>query len=394
MKNQEQLNAFKTPCYYYDLDLLERTLNVVNDSISEFPNFHVHYAIKANANPRLLQIISSHGLGADCVSGNEVMRAIQCGFTASSVVYAGVGKNDWEIETALRLGIFCFNCESMQEIEVIDSIAAKMGVVAKIAIRVNPNVDAHTHAYITTGLEENKFGIYLTDIDKAVDFARNLKNINLIGLHFHIGSQITDMYVFKQLARRINSIQESFAQRGIYFSNINVGGGLGIEYNSPYAEPIANFKDYFSTFAKYLELREGQHVHFELGRAIVAHCGDLLSRVLFVKEGNKKFVVLDAGMTDLIRPALYHSYHKIENLSASFAGVQNAENDARLTNAENYKYDVVGPICESSDCFGKDILLPKTKRGDIIVIHTAGAYGEVMASSYNLRSLPELYYSK
>lgn len=381
MENALPSGAFRTPCYCYNLGLLRRTLETIRDCLKEHPDFKVHYAVKANANPRILEVISSYGLGADCVSGNEVKRAVECGFPASKVVYAGVGKSDREIIEALNLGIFCFNCESVEEMRVIDDIAGALGKKADIAIRVNPNVDAHTHSYITTGLEENKFGIYLGELATAVETALSLRNANLRGLHFHIGSQITDMYVFKTLASKINDIQSDFASRGIFFDHINVGGGLGIEYNSPYAEPVANFKDYFKTFDRYLCRRDGQTIHFEPGRSVVAHCGDLLSRVLFVKGGKKKFIVLDAGMSDLIRPALYHSYHNIENISAR------GQEASAL-------YDVVGPICESSDCFGKDIPLPETRRGDLFKLHTVGAYGEVMASRYNLRDLPESYFTE
>lgn len=375
--------AIKTPCYFYDTALLRKTVQKLSLCLSGIPEFHAHYAIKANANPRLLRIISEGGLGADCVSGGEVQRAVDCGFPADKVVFAGVGKSDAEIRLALELGISCFNCESEQEMTVIDSIAGSLGVRANIAIRVNPNVDAHTHSYITTGLEENKFGIYLGSLGGVVDLARSLPNLKLKGLHFHIGSQITDMYVFKTLAGKVNDIVADFASRGIEFESLNLGGGLGIEYNSPYAEPIANFGEYFETFNRYLYRRPGQQIHFEPGRSVVAHCGDLITRVLFVKGEKKKFVVLDAGMSDLIRPALYHSYHNIENISAREDGPR-----------EKTIYDVVGPICESSDCFGKDILLPETRRGDIFKLHTVGAYGEVMASQYNLRQLPGSIFSE
>lgn len=380
MKNIERFKSFRTPCYYYDLELLEKTLETIRSCVAKHPDYHVHYAVKANANPRILQIISSYGFGADCVSGNEILRCLQCGFQAHGIVYAGVGKTDREIEEGLRRDIFCFNCESMPEIGVINEIAGRLGKKARIAVRVNPNVDPHTHAYITTGLEENKFGVYLADLDSVIDQAMALPNIEVVGLHFHIGSQITDMGVFKALAEKVNEIQDALEKRGIILPNVNLGGGLGIEYNTPYAEPVANFKDYFETVARYLRPRPGQQIHFEPGRSVVAHCGDLLSRVLYIKGGKKKFAVLDAGMSDLIRPALYSAYHNIENISSvsDSTGV----------------YDVVGPICESSDCFGKDVKMKLTERGDMIALHSAGAYGEVMASRYNLRELPDVYYSR
>lgn len=380
MKNTEKIRQLSTPCYYYDIELLEKTVKKVVEEAGKHPGFHVHYAIKANANPTLLKLIASHGLGADCVSGNEVLRALECGFPADKIVYAGVGKSDREIEIALRNDIFCFNCESLPEIQVINELAGRQNKKARIALRINPNVDAHTHHYITTGIEENKFGIYLYALEEILQECSKLAHIELIGLHFHIGSQITDMSVFRSLCLKVNEIQEKLKDHGTTLPHINFGGGLGIDYDQPYGEPIANFAGYFDTFAQCFRPEPHQQVHFELGRSMIAHCGDLITRVLYVKEGkNKKFIILDAGMNDLLRPALYQAYHKIENISS----VQPEE-----------KYDVVGPICESSDCFGKDVTLNGTSRGDLIVIHSCGAYGEVMASQYNLRELPHIYFSK
>lgn len=377
----KKISELKTPCYFYDLALLEKTLQKVTEEAAKYPAFHVHYAIKANANPVLLKRIREYRLGADCVSGNEIKRAVECGFPGNSIVYAGVGKSDEEILTALEEDIFCFNCESLPEIRVIDELAGKTGKRARIALRINPNVDAHTHHYITTGIEENKFGIYLCDLESVLNELPALSHIELTGLHFHIGSQITDMTVFRSLCLKVNEIQQGLRNKGITLPHVNFGGGLGIDYGNPHAEPIADFASYFATFARYFEPScPNQQVHFELGRSLVAHCGDLLSRVLYVKEGkNKKFVILDAGMNDLLRPALYQAFHKIENITS------------RLPEE---KYDVVGPICESSDCFGKEVTLPRTSRGDMIVIHSAGAYGETMASRYNLRDLPSCTYSE
>jgi len=379
MQLTEKINALQTPCYLYNLTLLRKTLQKVTEEAGRYPAFHVHYAIKANANPVLLKVIREYGLGADCVSGNEIKRAVECGFPGNAIVYAGVGKSDEEIRTALQEDIFCFNCESLPEIRIINELAAQVNKKAHIALRINPNVDAHTHHYITTGIEENKFGIYLCDLDQVLAELPSLPHVKLTGLHFHIGSQITDMTVFRSLCLKANEIQQYLKNRGIVLPHINFGGGLGIDYNNPHAEPIADFASYFSTFASHFgPTSPNQQVHFELGRSVVAHCGDLLSRVLYVKEGkNKKFVILDAGMNDLLRPALYQAFHKIENISS------------RLPEE---KYDVVGPICESSDCFGKDVTLTQTTRGDIIVIHSAGAYGETMASRYNLRNLPGYYF--
>jgi len=367
-----------TPFYYYDTDLLRKTLEAVKKA-SKKHDVEVHYALKANNKKKILKLIKSYGIGADCVSGNEVLRAIECGFSPSNIVFAGVGKSDEEINTALKKKIFCFNCESIDEIKIIDGLAKKQGKKASIAIRINPNVNAHTHHYITTGLEENKFGINTWEFDSVVEALKKCKHIKLIGLHFHIGSQITDMDAYKTLCVKVNEFQEWFVKHNIYVDNINVGGGLGIDYYHPDKNPVLDFDNYFGLFRKFLKLRPGQKLHFEPGRALVAQCGSLISKVLYVKKGIKSnFIILDAGMTELIRPALYQSYHKIENLSVT----------GKKTIVS---YDVNGPVCESSDCFGKAIELPETKRGDIIALRSAGAYGESMSLDYNLRTRAKSY---
>lgn len=368
-----------TPYYYYDITLLENTLDAALKAASKH-GYHIHYAIKANANPVLIRYISNKGLGADCVSGNEISRALECGFKANSIVYAGVGKSDHEIELALQSDIFCFNCESLPEIEIINEIAGRMKKTAQIALRINPNVEAHTHHYITTGIEENKFGIYLYDLKRVMTAVLQMPNIRLIGLHYHIGSQITDMTVFRGLCLRANEIQQQMKEHGLLLPYINFGGGLGIDYDNPEKNNIADFEAYFNTFAQFFEPMPHQEIHFELGRSIIAQCGSLISKVLYVKEGkNRKFIILDAGMNNLLRPALYQAFHKIENISS------------HLTEE---KYDVVGPVCESTDCFGKDLSLNATRRGDIIVIHSCGAYGEAMESRYNLRNITGKVYSR
>ena len=373
-----KLQSIKTPYYYYDMDLLEQTLTKVRQEAGKY-GFVVHYAIKANANPLILEMIRTFGMGVDCVSGYEVQRALDCGFKPSGIVFAGVGKADWEIELGLDNNISCFNVESLPELEIINDIAACKGLRANVAIRINPNVNARTHHYITTGLKENKFGINQWDLEKVLSALDNMKNVNLEGIHFHIGSQITDLSSFKELCTRVNEIQEWFVARQHCPRIINVGGGLGIDYQDPDLNPIPDFEGYFKVFKDGLNVMEGQEVHFELGRAIVGQCGSLVTKVLYIKEGVKtNFAIVDGGMTELIRPALYQAYHKIENISSV---------------ASEEKYDVVGPICESSDSFGKAVSLPGTSRGDLVVIRSAGAYGEVMASRYNLRPLPPSVFS-
>lgn len=374
----EKFKNIETPFYYYDVELLNKTLELVKKCSTEH-NAIVHYAIKANANKKVLSLIAKSGMGADCVSGNEVQAAINAGFPADKIVFAGVGKTDKEINLALDNDIFCFNAESFPELEVINELAKAKGKTANIELRVNPNIDAHTHKKITTGLNENKFGFNMEDLQSACQFIDKASNLKLIGLHFHIGSQITDLNAYESLCVRINELQEEFDSWGIKIENINVGGGLGINYEHPNHIPIADFESYFRVFAKHLKLRDGQRLHCEPGRSLVAQCGSLITKVTYVKKGvNKQFAIVDAGMTDLIRPALYDAYHRIENISSDL---------------EVEKYDVVGPICESSDVFDKDVELNKTQRGDYLAIRSAGAYGEIMASNYNLRRLPLGYLS-
>ena len=370
----DKFKDIKTPFYYYDTELLRETLRVINAEAGKHENFIVHYAVKANANPKLLEIISNAGLGADCVSGGEIEAAIKAGFPANKIVYAGVGKSDWEIDLGLDHNILCFNVESLAELEVINELAEKKNKIATVALRINPNVGAHTHANITTGLAENKFGIAIDDMEDVIERGANMKNISIKGLHFHIGSQILDMGDFKALCNRINDLQQLLMRRHVSVESINVGGGLGIDYYHPNRIPIPDFKAYFDTFAHHLKLLEGQTLHFELGRAVVAQCGSLITKVLYIKKGYaKQFAIVDAGMTDLIRPALYQAFHKIENLSSD---------------EQPETYDVVGPICESSDVFVKSFDMNRSYRGNLLAIRSAGAYGEIMASQYNCRSIP------
>ena len=374
----------ETPFYYYDLDILKKTLDSVLEHSSKF-GFHVHYALKANFNERVLKIIRDSGLGADCVSGNEVRKAIEVGFPADQIVFAGVGKSDKEILIALKEDIFAFNVESVQEIEVIAALAKSINKKARIALRINPNVDAQTHHYITTGLDENKFGIKTWELSDCIELIKeNSSSLELLGIHFHVGSQILDLNVFKSLCLKVNELNNWFYEHGFLLKVLNVGGGLGVNYIDPDSELIPDFKSYFEVFDKFLERRAGQEVHFELGRALVSQCGSLISRVLYVKNGlEKNFLILDAGMTELLRPALYQAYHKIECL----------EETSKNELTDLIKYDIVGPICESSDCFAKEVKLPETFRNDLFAIRTAGAYGEVMASRYNLRDEIRYVYS-
>ena len=376
----DKLERMQTPFYYYDTELLRNTLRVINDEAKKHEGFCVHYAVKANANPKVLRIIREAGLGADCVSGGEIEAALRAGFPSNKIVYAGVGKADWEINLGLDNDIFCFNVESIPELEIINQLAAQKGKTARVAFRLNPNVGAHTHANITTGLAENKFGIDMRDMLKVIEEASQMAHIKVVGLHFHIGSQILDMGDFEALCNRVNELQRELERHRISVEHINVGGGLGIDYQHPNRVPVPDFHDYFNTYAKKLKLRTGQTLHFELGRAVVGQCGSLITRTLYIKEGAvKRFCIVDAGFTDLVRPALYQAYHKIENITSE---------------EPKEAYDVVGPICESTDVFAKQTDLNRCHRGDLLAIRSAGAYGEIMASQYNCRRLPQGYLSE
>ena len=386
----DKFGSIKTPFYYYDISLLRKTLQEISD-ISKKNNYVVHYAFKANTNDRILKTIKEYGLGADCVSGNEVKRALEIGFSPNHIVFAGVGKTDDEIEVGLNSNIFCFNCESGQELQVINDLAGKNNKKVRVALRLNPNVDAGAHHHTTTGLEDNKFGISLSELPEIMELAKVCKNIELIGIHFHIGSGTNGLTSFKHLCVKVNEIQKWFLSHNIRLSHVNVGGGLGVDYRHPDEKPVAEFREYFNIFHQFLERRPGQQVHFELGRSIVASCGDLITRVLYIKKRpHINFVIVDAGMNDLIRPMLYQAYHKIENISKSEAGSHLPAGKAGKTEVQ---YDIVGPICESTDCFQKAVTLPETNRGDLVAIRTVGAYGEVMSSNYNLREKAKALYS-
>jgi diaminopimelate decarboxylase len=374
----EKLRNLQTPCYYYDIDLLMETLGVLRSELDRY-GYQCYYAIKANANPRILRIIAENGFGADCVSGGEIQAALDAGFSADKIVFAGVGKADWEINLGLDNDIACFNVESLAELHVLNEMAEAKGKTAPIAFRVNPNVDAHTHHKITTGMSENKFGINTGQLPALIDELPCLKNIHFLGIHFHIGSQITDMSVFRNLCICFNELQNDLEARGITLQHVNFGGGLGIDYYHPNHIPVPDFEGYFAVFQKLVNRRSGQQVHFELGPSIVGQCGTLITKVLYVKAGKvKKFAILDAGFTDLIRPAMYDAYHRIENITG--------DGDVEV-------YDVVGPICESSDVFGKEVELNEVRRNDLIALRSAGGYGEAMASQYNCRPLPKAYFS-
>lgn len=374
----EQFRKMETPFYFYDMNLLRKTIETAKAESSQY-EFEVHYALKANNCDPVIKAMIDAGFGADCVSGNEISKCIEAGFPSSKIAFAGVGKSDREIETALENNIFSFNCESIPEIEVINEIAGRMGKIAPVALRINPDVDPQTHEYITTGLKDNKFGISYRDFEEVGQLMRSLPNVQLKGIHFHIGSQITDISIFETLSLKVNAITSWFDKNGLYLEHINVGGGLGINYTDPENEPIPNFKAYFKAFNDHIKLKPGQQLHFELGRSLVGQCGQFITKVLYVKQGMEtQFLIVDGGMTELIRPMLYKAFHQIVSLTSSQA---------------EKKYDVVGPICESTDVFAKGIEIKASQRGDLLAIRTAGAYGQVMASAYNMRNQVEAVFS-
>ena len=376
--NSDHFRSIETPFYYYDTALLQKTIKTAQKGLGNGP-YQIHYAFKANSNRRILKEVLKFGLGADCVSGNEVNRAVEMGFDPRNILFAGVGKTDKEIKLGLEHDIFAFNVESLQELKVLDQLSGVSDKKTRYALRINPNVDANTHEYITTGKRDNKFGITLEELNLAIPLIKSLEHTEFIGIHFHIGSQIMDLSRFKELVDRCNEVQRLLLDHSFELPHINVGGGLGIDYDQPEANSIADFKGYFDCFKKNLALLPNQTLHFELGRSLVAQCGSLIARVLYIKPAERtSFMVLDAGMTELIRPALYRSFHFIENLSSQEGSVV---------------YDVVGPICETSDAFARDLSLPETKRGDMLAIRSAGAYGEVMASQYNLREVAPSIFS-
>lgn len=374
----QQIGQQQTPFYFYDMELLERTAQSLKIA-AEAHHVKVHYALKANSNFPVLKLLAAKGFGVDCVSGQEIERALAAGFMPEDIVFAGVGKTDDEIRYALKTGISCFNCESLHELMVIDEIAEALQKTAPAALRINPDFNANTHEKITTGRRFDKFGIAIEETDEAIAMLGKLQNVVFKGLHFHIGSQITDMEVFAGLGMEVSKIQQKFIKQGLFPEIINLGGGLGIDYENPDINPVPDFEHYLSNLTSGLQRFEGQQIFIEPGRSLVAHCGTLISKVLYLKKsGDQEYLIIDAGMNDLIRPALYGAKHHIQNLK---------------TGLSRKFYNVAGPICESSDIFGKNVLLAEADRGDYLAIRSAGAYGEVMASAYNLRRKTQAVYS-
>jgi len=379
------VKEFGTPLYVYSRQTIVNHFRTLESALSELDH-RICYAVKANSNLAIIKTLADLGSGFDIVSEGELRRVIAAGGNPSLSVFAGVGKTETEIEFALKNNIYSFNVESEPELERINQIARRLGVKAPVAIRVNPNVDAHTHSKITTGTYENKFGIGFEKIHRIYQQASKLKNISLRGIQMHIGSQITSVAPFEQAVKKVAPIAVELKKKyGIEF--FSIGGGIGIVYKpalasgtpdwwkSPQSKGLLTPQSYAKRLVPILK-ETGLKILIEPGRFIVGNAGVLITRIEYIKKtGRKNFVIVDSAMNDLIRPAFYDSYHEIIPLAKTSAG-------------ENFKADVVGPICESGDYFCKDRPIPKVKSGDYLVIMSAGAYGTVMGSNYNSRPFP------
>jgi diaminopimelate decarboxylase len=364
----EVASAAGTPCYVYSRSMVEERYRAYDSVLGDLPHT-ICYAVKANSNVSLLRLMLSLGSGFDIVSGGELFRVLKAGGDPAKVVFSGVGKTPAEIDYALESGIFSFNCESEAEIGLIDELAAHHGAKARVALRVNPDVDAFTHPYISTGLREHKFGVDIADAESVYARAQDLRNIALDAVSCHIGSQLLDASPVFEAIEKMLGLVERLRARGIAIRHLDLGGGLGVAYRGDDQAPaIAEFAARVRTLLCGRDL----HVMVEPGRSIVGEAGVLLSRVLYRKRnGEKEFVIVDAAMNDLMRPALYHAHHEIIPLCR----------DGR----EDIRADVVGPVCESADFLARDRLIADVQAGDAVAVCTAGAYGFVLSSNYNSR---------
>ena len=359
----------QTPFYIYDFDAIKLNYNELKNAFKGRKSL-ISYAVKSNSNLSLIQTLAKEGSGADCVSIGEVKRALKAGISNYKIIFSGVGKSDNEIEEAIKLDILMINVESHAELLRIEQIAKSLEKKARISIRVNPNIDPKTHPYISTGLHENKFGVDLDTAKRIYIKAKNSDFLDPIGIHSHIGSQLTELQPIKEAAQIVANLAKNLIALDIELKFFDVGGGIGIKYDN---EKTIDPKDYAKAI---LEAMQGLDLTIicEPGRFIVGNAGIFVTKVLYEKNnGGKRFVIVDGAMNDLIRPSLYNAYHKIEVLGKN-------------TNDDNETCNVVGPVCESGDFFAKNIKLPQTEHNDIIAIHSAGAYGFTMSSNYNTRS--------
>ena len=358
-----------TPVYIYSKRTIVEHFRKIDSAFSGVDHL-ICYSLKANANMGIIKTLQKEGCGADIVSGGELYKALKAGISPAKIVYAGVGKTKEELENAIKNRIFMFNIESLPEAARISSVAVKLNKIAEVAIRINPDVDADTHRHITTGKKENKFGLNISKAKEIFKVIAGLKNLKVTGIHTHIGSQITTVEPYVLTLKKVITLRQELLKLGIVISRLNIGGGLGIIYKDETPSTPAAFADKVLPLLKPL----GVKVILEPGRFIVGNAGILVAEVQYIKKGEvKNYIILDAGMNDLIRPSLYDAFHNIVAVN---------KRPGRI------KADVVGPICESSDYFGKNRLLPKVKEGDYLAIMSAGAYGFSMASNYNCRRKP------
>jgi len=357
---------FGTPLYVYSASYIRDRVRAYKEA---FPNALICYAVKANFNPHIIRLVKEEGAGADIVSGGELYASLQAGVDPKKIVYAGVGKTPKEIEYAISSDILMFNVESRMELEVLDQIAERMGKKVRIAIRVNPDVDPKTHPYISTGMKKSKFGVDIKRAKEEYEYARNLKNLEVVGIHCHIGSQILDVSPYIEAVEKIVELYHYLTKNGFDIRYLDIGGGLGIKYKPEQSNPEpSDLAEAISPILKDVKAK----LILEPGRSIVGNSGVLITRVEFLKDkGHKHFVIVDAGMNDLIRPAIYDAYHHI---------VPVEKRDGRYI-----KTDVVGPICETGDFLALDRELPEVRRGDYLAVLSAGAYGFAMSSHYNVR---------
>ncbi len=383
---EELAKEFGTPLYIYSKNQILKNYREINQPlVNSKLDFLNCYAIKANSNPEILKILSEEGAGAEIASGGELYLALKFGYLRNKITYTGVGKTDSEIEYALRENIFNFTVESLQEIQVISEIAHRLSVIARISIRVNPDINANTHPYITTGMKENKFGIDSKDIIDVFKKAFHLPNIDIIGIHSHIGSQITEVEPYIEAVKYLGKLINELESIGINIRYLNFGGGFGVQYKNVLTHRyIPAEEDEIKNYATL-----GEHIEsvitllsslnkklvIEPGRSLVANAGVLAGKVLYTKEGElKKFIITDTGMNDLMRPCLYQAYHQIVPLNLKDAGVEKA--------------DIVGPVCETSDFLATGRCIQKMERNDMFAVMTTGAYGYSLSSNYNARLRP------
>jgi len=373
----ELAKSTKTPFYIYSAGALEDSYNSLVYSLKEL-NHSLYYSVKSNSNVAVLRVLSLLGAGMDVVSAGEYLRARKAGVPGEKIVFSGVGKTFDEMILALKQGIRQFNVESIPEMYQLNLAASKVNKVAPVSIRVNPDVDAQTHKKIMTGKAENKFGIPIMLAEKVYEIAKNLENISIVGVDLHIGSQITHLAPFKEAFQKIAKLIDSLRNQGHNITRVDIGGGLGISYSRAHGDPIS--PEDFSSMLKSIFGGMDVEIQIEPGRYISGNSGLLISSVIYLKEGSShNFLIIDAGMNDFIRPALYEANHDLIPI------VSGMDNDPKI------EVDVVGPICESSDVFVNKAVLPRMRAGDLIAIYSAGAYGAVMASEYNTRPLvPEL----